>query len=46
MKPTPKREMLRRTGTLNPRPDRVTDEGFAHSDYQAQSLVTPGWEET
>ena len=33
MKPTPKREMLRRTGPLNPRPDRVTDEGFAHSDF-------------
>jgi hypothetical protein len=33
MKPIPKREMLRRTGALNPRPDRVTDEGFAHSDF-------------
>jgi len=30
---TPKRQALRRTGTLNPRPDRVTDELFADSDF-------------
>ena len=30
---TPKRQALRQTGTLNPRPDRVTDELFADSDF-------------
>ena len=30
---TPKRQALRRTGTLNPRPHRVTDELFADSDF-------------
>jgi len=30
---TPKRGILRQTGTLNPRPDRVTDTLFAHSDF-------------
>ena len=33
MKSTPKRQVLRQTGTLNPRPDRVTDELFADSDF-------------
>ena len=33
MKPTPKRQILRQTGTLNPRPDRVTDELFTGSDF-------------
>jgi hypothetical protein len=33
MKHNPKREILRQTGTLNPRPDRVTDELFADSDF-------------
>src|SRR5713101_8586025 len=33
MEPTPKRQVLRQTGTLNPRPDRVTDELFADSDF-------------
>src|SRR5512133_3896988 len=33
MKPTPKRQILRQTGTLNPRPDRVTDELFSGSDF-------------
>ena len=33
MKSTPKRQVLRQTGTLNPRPDRVTDELFAGSDF-------------
>jgi transposase len=33
MKPTPKRQVLRQTGTLNPRPDRVTDELFTDSDF-------------
>jgi transposase len=33
MKPTPKRQGLRQTGTLNPRPDRVTDQLFADSDF-------------
>lgn len=33
MEPTPKRQSLRQTGTLNPRPDRVTDELFADSDF-------------
>jgi transposase len=30
---TPKRQALRRTGTLNPRPERVSDELFANSDF-------------
>ena len=30
---TPKRQVLRQTGTLNPRPDRVTDAWFADSDF-------------
>src|SRR5713101_1975914 len=30
---TPKRHALRQTGTLNPRPDRVTDALFADSDF-------------
>ncbi len=30
---TPKRQALRQTGTLNPRPGRVTDELFADSDF-------------
>ena len=30
---TPKRQALRRTGTLNPRPDRVTDALFADHDF-------------
>ena len=30
---TPKRQALRQTGTLNPRPHRVTDELFADSDF-------------
>ena len=30
---TPKRQALRQTGTLNPRPDRVTDALFADSDF-------------
>jgi transposase len=33
MKPTPKRQILRQTGTLNPRPDRVTDELFTDSVF-------------
>jgi transposase len=33
MKPTPKRQSLRQTGTLNPRPDRVADELFTDSDF-------------
>src|SRR5258708_39311724 len=33
MESTPKRQVLRQTGTLNPRPDRVTDELFAGSDF-------------
>jgi transposase len=33
MKPTPKRQILRQTGTLNPRPDRVTDALFTDSDF-------------
>ena len=33
MEPTPKRLILRQTGTLNPRPDRVTDELFTDSDF-------------
>ena len=33
MKPTPKRLILRQTGTLNPRPDGVTDELFTDSDF-------------
>ena len=33
MKPVPKRQILRRTGTLNPRPDRVTDELFTDGDF-------------
>jgi transposase len=33
MKPTPKRQNLRQTGTLNPRPDRVADELFTDSDF-------------
>jgi transposase len=33
MKRSPKREILRQTGTLNPRPDRVTDELFTDSDF-------------
>jgi|SRR5215467_7050610 transposase len=33
MKPTPKRQFLRQTGTLNPRPDRVTDELFTDGDF-------------
>ena len=31
--PTPKRQVLRQTGTLNPRPDQVTDELFTDSDF-------------
>jgi len=30
---TPKRQALRQTGTLNPRPGRVTDELFADGDF-------------
>jgi transposase len=30
---TPKRQVLRQTGTLNPRPDQVTDELFTDSDF-------------
>jgi transposase len=30
---TPKRQALRQTGTLNPRPERVSDELFADSDF-------------
>ena len=30
---TPKRQALHQTGTLNPRPDRVTDALFADSDF-------------
>jgi len=30
---TPKRQALRQTGTLNPRPDRVTDELFTDGDF-------------
>src|SRR6266545_6648837 len=33
MKATPKRQILRQTGTLNPRPDAVTDELFTDSDF-------------
>src|SRR5215831_8628896 len=33
MKLTPKRRFLRQTGTLNPRPDRVTDELFTDGDF-------------
>jgi transposase len=33
MEPAPKRQTLRQTGTLNPRPDRVTDELFTGSDF-------------
>src|SRR5258708_34231883 len=33
MDSTSKRKVLRQTGTLNPRPDRVTDELFAGSDF-------------
>ena len=33
MKTTPKRQILRQTGTLNPRADRVTDELFTGSDF-------------
>jgi len=33
MKPAPKRQILRQTGTLNPRPDGVTDELFTDSDF-------------
>jgi transposase len=33
MEPTPKRRSLRQTGTLNPRPDQVTDELFTDSDF-------------
>src|ERR1700738_1006557 len=33
MKATPKRQILRQTGTLNPRPDGVTDELFTDSDF-------------
>lgn len=30
---TPKRQALRQSGTLNPRPNRVTDELFSDSDF-------------
>ena len=33
MKPTPKHQILRQTGTLNPRPDRVTDQLFTDRDF-------------
>ena len=33
MEPTPKRQALRQTGTLNPRADRVTDELFTDGDF-------------
>ena len=33
MKPIPQRQILRQTGTLNPRPDRVSDELFTDSDF-------------
>jgi len=33
MKTAPKRQVLRHTGTLNPRPDRVSDELFTGSDF-------------
>ena len=33
MRSTPKRQVLRQTGTLNPRPDRVADELFGGSDF-------------
>ena len=33
MKPIPKCQILRQTGTLNPRPDRVSDELFTDSDF-------------
>src|SRR5438309_5237943 len=33
MESTPKRQVLRQTGTLNPRPNRVTDELFTGSDF-------------
>jgi transposase len=33
MKTTPKRQILRQMGTLNPRADRVTDELFTSSDF-------------
>ena len=33
MKPTPKRQILRQTGTLNPRPGQVTDELFTNNDF-------------
>src|SRR5215831_10794442 len=33
MKLTPKRRFLRQTGTLNPRPDRVTDKLFTDGDF-------------
>jgi transposase len=33
MKPTPKHQILRQTGTLNPRPDRVTDQLFTDHDF-------------
>jgi len=33
MKTAPKRQVLRHTGTLNPRADRVTDELFSGSDF-------------
>jgi len=33
MKPTQKRQVLRQTGTLNPRADRVSDELFTSSDF-------------
>ena len=33
MKPTPKHQILRQTGTLNPRPDRVTDQWFTDRDF-------------
>jgi transposase len=33
MRSTPKRQVLRQMGTLNPRPDRVADELFGGSDF-------------
>jgi transposase len=33
MRSTPKRQVLRQTATLNPRPDRVADELFGGSDF-------------
>ena len=33
MKPTPKHQIVHQSGTLNPRPDRVTDQLFTDRDF-------------